>query len=215
MRYILLLTLFVVSACTNSISLQSSWQSSARPTSPFKHVLVVAVSENFDRRRLFENALVDELSAAGVQATPSTRSMVTKDVLNREFVTKLVKATGADSVLVTRLVHQDVDLQERRGRIVAKIEDPVGFVPDITPYGYDLYAYDFQVTWEPSTLVINRKIDVTTDLFEIKEGKLLYAIRSKLKVSNSQSFDQNSDVAVIDTLSEDLVKRLRRDKAIR
>jgi repressor of nif and glnA expression len=130
-------------------------------------------------------------------------------------VTALVKSTGADAVLVTRLVNQDVSVKEKRGGTVVKLDDYKSDLSYGDPYAYNVYSYDFTVTLEPSSLVIKRKASVTTDLFETGEGKVLYTIRSDVRVTNSESLDQNTDVAVMDTLAADLAGRLRRDGAVR
>ena len=214
-RYRLLACLLLSAACTHPVSLESAWQPGARPSTPFSNVLVIAVSEDFDRRRLFENALVDELADSSTRATPSTRTMLTTDVLNQESMTALVKATGADAVLVTRLVHQDVAVKEKQGATVVNVDAVADDLWYRDPYAYNVYSYDFRATWEPSSLVIKRKVRVTTDLFEAGEGKVLYTIRSDVRVTNSASLDQNTDVAVIDTLAAELARRLRRDGAVR
>jgi hypothetical protein len=207
--------LALLAACSNPLSLDSDWLPGARGAGPFGSVLVVAVSEDFDRRRIFENALVDELQARGVQATPSSRTMLTTDVLNRESVGALVKANGADAVLVTRLVHQDVDVKQKRGREVVKVTDAGLGTWYADPYYNNVYTYDFTVTWEASTLEINRAAEVTTDLFETREGKLLYTIRTELRIRNSSALDQNTDVAVMDKAAARLARQIDRDGVIR
>jgi hypothetical protein len=215
LRYGLIASLLLMAACTRPVSLESAWQPGARPARPFSNVLVVAVSEDFNRRRVFENALVDELARSGTRATPSTRTMRTTDVLNQESMTALVKATGADAVLVTRLVQQNVAVKEKKGRAVAKMDSYDNDILLGDPYSYNIYNYDFTVSEEPSSLVIKRKARVITDLFEAGEGKVLYTIRSEVRMTSSDSLDQTTDVAVMDTLAADLAVRLRQDGAVR
>lgn len=218
-RCLLLACLAVLAACTPQLTMESGWRAGARPARPYAQVLVVAVSDDFDRRRVFENALVDELAAGGTVGTPSTRTMLSTDLVDKETVGRLVKATGAEAVLVTRLVHQDVDVKQQREREVLKSGNPVDGVSDVEggrdPYYYNVYTYDFSVSAEPASLVINRQISVKTDLFEAGEGKLIYTVLSELQMANSERFDQNSDVAAIDKLASELARRLRRDKAVR
>jgi hypothetical protein len=127
----------------------------------------------------------------------------------------MVKANGYDAVLVTRLVNQDVDVKQKRGREVLKGAEADSDMWYGDSYYYNVYTYDFSVTWEPSTLVVNRSAKVTTDLFETKEGKLIYRIVSDVKISNSETFDQNSDVAVMDDVATATARRLRSDGAVR
>jgi hypothetical protein len=204
----------VLTACAPSLQIQSGWKAGSEPARPFSQVLVVAVSEDFDRRRLFENAVADELAAAGTPAVPSTRTMVTTDVLDRDSVTALVKATGVDAVLVTRLAAQSVKVKEPRGRVLLKAEPGSPDVFD-DPYYYNVYTYDFSVSVEPSGLVIDRDITVTTDLFAVSSGERVYTQRSEVRFTRGRDLDQNTDVAVIDQVAAETVRRLRRDGAVR
>lgn len=218
-RHSVLALLIVLTACAPPLKLESAWLPGARPAQPYSKVLVVAVSEDFDRRRVFENSLATELAAGGTTGIPSTRTMLTTDVLDRESVAALVKATGAESVLVTRLAYEGVDVKQKRGREVLKMENPSAPASAATsvedPYFYNVYTYDYSVSEEPPSLEIQRNITVTTDLFETGEGKRIYTIRSDVRITNSESLDQNTDVAVIDKVATELARRLRRDRAVR
>jgi hypothetical protein len=209
----------VLAACTPPLTVASGWKEGARPAKPYSKVLVVAVSEDFDRRRLFENALAGELAAGGTTGIPSTRTMLTTDVLDRESVGALVRSTGAEAVLVTRLANQTVDVKQQRDREVLKSDVPgapaVGSPTVEGPYFYNVYTYDYSVTSEPGALVVNRDVTVTTDLFEAGQGERIYTIRSEVRFSNAPTLDQNTDVAVIDRVATEIARRLRRDRAVR
>jgi len=219
LRHSVLALLVLLSACTPPLKMESGWLPGARPAQPYSKVLVVAVSEDFDRRRIFESRLASELAAGGTTGIPSTRTMLTTDPLDRESVAALVKATGAQSVLVTRLVYEGVDVKQQRGRDVLKMENPSvpsSAATDVEkPYYYNVYTYDYSVSQEPPSLEIRRNITVTTDLFETGEGKRIYTIRSDVRITNAESLDQNTDVAVIDKVATELARQLRRDRAVR
>jgi len=195
--------------------MESGWLSGAQPDRPYGKVLLVAVSDDFNRRRTFENRLASELAAGGTTGIPSTRTMRTTDVVDRESVAALVKATGAEAVLVTRLASEAVDVKQKRGREVLKMDNPSDERPRDDPYFYNVYTYDYSVSEEPPSLEIERDIVVTTDLFETGEGKRIYTIRSAVRITNADSLDQNTDVAVIDKVATELARRLRRDQAVR
>lgn len=209
----------LLAACSSPLKMESAWLPGARPAAPYGKVLVVAVSDDFDRRRTFENRLADELAAGGTVGVPSTRTMLTTDVLDRESVAALVKATGTEAVLVTRLVNEAVGVKQQRGREVLKMDTPGAPGSAATnvedPYFYNVYTYDYSVSAEPPSLEIERDLTVTTDLFETGEGRRIYTIRSNVRITNSASLDQNTDVAVIDKVATELARKLRRDRAVR
>ncbi len=211
--------LATLAACSTPTKMASGWREDGRPARPYTRVLVVTVAEDFNRRRLFENALASELAAGGTTGIPSTRTMLTTDVLDRESVGALVKATGAEAVLVTRLAAQSVAVKQERDREVLKSEapgaPPVGSPTVEGPYFYNVYTYDYAVSSEPGALVINRDVIVTTDLFETVKGERLYTLRSEVRFSNAENLDQNTDVAVIDRVAAETARQLRRDGAVR
>jgi len=211
--------LVLLTGCAPGLRMESGWLPGAQPDKPYGKVVLVAVSEDFDRRRVFENSLAAELAAGGTVGLPSTRTMLTTDVLDRESVAALVKAAGADAVLVTRLAYEGVDVRQKRAREVLKMENPSAPPTAATnaeePYFYNVYTYDYSVSAEPPSLEIERDIVVTTDLFEAGAGKRIYTIRSQVRITNSASLDQNTDVAVIDKVAVELARRLRRDGALR
>jgi hypothetical protein len=219
LRISVLAWILLLSACTPPLKMESAWLPGARPATPYSKVLIVAVSDDFDRRRVFENRLASELAAGGTAGIPSTRTMLTTDVLDRESVAALVKATGAESVLVTRLVNEALGVKEQRGREVLKADSPGAPSSAATnvenPYYYNVYTYDYSVSSEPPSLEIERDLIVTTDLFEVGEGKRIYTIRSNVRITNSANLDQNTDVAVIDKVASELARQLRRDRAVR
>ena len=93
LRHSVLALLVLLSACTPPLKMESAWLPGARPAQSYSKVLIVAVSEDFDRRRVFENRLASELAAGGTTGIPSTRTMLSADVLDREAVAALVKVS--------------------------------------------------------------------------------------------------------------------------
>jgi hypothetical protein len=219
LRLSVLAGILLLAACTPPLKMESGWLPGAQPATPFSKVLVVAVSDDFNRRRTFENSLASELAAGGTVGIPSTRTMLTTDVIDRESVAALVKATGAEAVLVTRLVNEAVGVKQQRGREVLKMDTPGAPSSAATnvedPYFYNVYTYDYSVSEEPPSLQIERDLTVTTDLFEVGEGRRIYTIRSNVRITNAESLDQNTDVAVIDKVATGLARTLRRDRAVR
>ncbi len=219
LRHGVLALLVLLAACTPPLRMESAWLPGARPAQPYGKVLVLAVSDDFDRRRTFENRLASELAAGGTVGIPSTRTMLTTDVVDRDSVGALVRATGAEAVLVTRLVNEAVDVKQQRGREVLKTDNPGVPASAATsvedPYFYNVYTYNYSVSPEPPSLEIERDLTVTTDLFEVGEGRRIHTIRSTVRITSSASLDQNTDVAVIDGLATELARKLRRDRAVR
>lgn len=213
-RFAILILAVVATGCAPALTLESAWQGDGRTVGPFRHVLVVGVSQSFDRRRFFEVAAADTLRAAGATATASTAQMTTRDPLDRERITALVAATGADAVLVTRIVNQDVALRSERGRVVAKADSSVDVLDRYDPSVYTLYRYDFTVGVEPDRLVVDREAAVRTELFAAATGAVVYRIDSRVRLSAAESRSFSADVAVLDRVGRALAARLVRDGVV-
>ena len=206
----------VLAACTPELTLQPAWQPGGRQAAPFANVLVVGVSRSFDRRRFFETAAAAALAAPGVQATASTSRLKASDRLDRDTVAALVRDLGADAVMVTRIVDQATELRAQPGREVLKQPNPADTVTAYDPAASVLYGYDYGMTAEAPVPVVARRATVTTEVFAVADGRLVYRIDSVVQVeaaSNRRS--STSDVALLDRVGRKLASRLRRDGVVR
>jgi hypothetical protein len=205
-----------LAGCAPELAMQSAWQPDGRAAAPFSNVLVVGVSQSFDRRRFFEQAAAEALAAPGVQVTASTSRMKASDPLDRDTVAGLVKAIGADAVVVTRIVDQAAELKAQPEREVLKQPNPANTVTAYDPAAYILYRYDYSTTEEAPVPVVARQAIVTTEVFAVADGRLVYRIDSVVQVEAASNMrSSTSDVALLDRVGRGLGNRLRRDGVVR
>jgi hypothetical protein len=206
----------LLAGCTPELAMQSAWQPAGREVAPFSNVLVVGVSQSFDRRRFFEQAAAEALASPGVKVTASTSRMKASDPLDRDSVAGLVKAIGADAVVVTRIVGQTTELKAQPGREVLKQQNPANTVTAYDPAAYILYGYDYSMTEEAPVPVVAREAAVTTEVFAAADGRLVYRIDSVVQVDAASNLrSSTSDVALLDRVGRALGSRLRRDGVVR
>jgi hypothetical protein len=206
----------MLAGCAPQLAMQSAWQPDGRQAAPFSNVLVVGVSQSFDRRRFFEQALAEALASPRVKVTASTSRMKASDPLDRDSVAGLVKAIGADAVVVTRIVGQSAELKAQPGREVLKQQHPVNTVTAYDPAAYILSGYDYRMTEEAPVPVVARQATVTTEVFAAADGRLVYRIDSVVQVeAGSNLLSSTSDVALLDRVGRALGSRLRRDGVVR
>jgi hypothetical protein len=208
------LAAFGLAACTPALTVNGQWNEGGRAVAPFRNILVVGVSQSFDRRKFFEDAAAATLRDAGTVALASTARMTTKDALDRERVRALVGETGADAVLVTRIVHQDVAMRAERGSIGARPDATVDLRNRYDPSVYTLYRYDFSVGVAPDRLIVDRTVAVRTEVFAVSSGLVAYAIDSRVQLSELESRSFGSDAAVLDRVGRALAARLIRDGVV-
>jgi hypothetical protein len=106
-----LVGLGLLASCA-STQLKDTWKDPAFSGPPLKQVLVIGAVKSDVNRRVFEDAFAAALTAAGTSAQPSYPTLPEAGAMSNERVQAAVKATGAEAVLVTRVlrVRQDVSV---------------------------------------------------------------------------------------------------------
>ena len=103
----ILAAILLLAGCA-STTLQSQWRDPGYAGGPFKKVFVIGLSaRDVSARRIFEDAMVARLTAAGVQAVPEWQHLPGDGPLPEGSVSAAVEGTGADAVLIARLVSID------------------------------------------------------------------------------------------------------------
>ena len=80
------------------------WSDPARSGPGYKKLLVMGIWDEARPRRVFEDRFVTEIRAVGVAAMPSYQFIPQDGRVSREVVIKAVDESGADAVIITRLM---------------------------------------------------------------------------------------------------------------
>jgi len=159
----------IIAAGCASTTLQSQWRDPAYTSGPFKKVFVIGLSaRDITARRIFEDVMVAKLTAAGVQAVPQWQYLKGDGPAAEGAVAAAVDATGADAVLMTRLV---------------AIDRQVSLSPGIYPgpgFGwYGPYA-GWYSGWYAAPQVVQYDIVIAeTTLFDTKTKRLVWSATSQ------------------------------------
>jgi len=194
MRGLFILLPCLLGGCSTT-SLQDAWQAPSFHRKAMDDVLVVAVSANVTNRILFERGFVEALQAKGIKATASYD--VLGDALpTRESVTAYVKRTGIGYVIASRY----------GGTEITKEVVPESVRTYTTgPYYPSYYGY-----WDQSSVTLVRQsyvdqtssILLTTSIFDVKTGDLVWAGRSK-------TFEARSIVNEANDLARQIVASIK------
>ncbi len=182
----LVVSLFTFSGCA-STKLVSTWSQPGFSGPSLKRVLILAVSNNEMRRRIYEDSFVQKLQAEGVEAIASHTMVATLDK-DKEESKKLIKAAvaqaAADSVLVTTLTGVENDEQYVPASTV--------YVPRRGgAYGmYGFYGYSHGVIYQPGYTIDNTTVKLHATVFSAKTGEMLWA-------GDTRSLNPDSARAVI------------------
>jgi hypothetical protein len=201
------LLLALLTGCGARTSVMGEWQEPRATAIPFDNVLVVGISPTSKSRRSFEQALVPLIAAGGTKALASIVLGGSKQPLTPEHVQQMVRDTGADAVLITRIVSRRVKLEESAERVGVKTRQPSSLkdVPGVV----DLFRTDYQEYEEPGELTARAKATLASSLYAAADGeRLVYTIETTVK------FDEEKDDPIA-AVTEAIARQLRREGLIR
>jgi hypothetical protein len=158
----------VVAACA-STTLQSQWRDPAYTGGPFRKIFVIGLSaRDVTARRIFEDVMVAKLAAAGAQGVPEWQYLQGEGPAAEGAVAAAVEKTGADGVLMARLV---------------AIDRQVTVSPGVYPgpgFGwYGPYA-GWYSSWYAAPMVTQYDVVIVeTTLFDTRTKRLVWSATSQ------------------------------------
>jgi hypothetical protein len=155
-------------ACVSTTELVQVWRSPRYVDQEFKKVLVLGILSSPGKRRIFEDAFVEELRRRGVQAVRSYTLLPEDDQIERSRLEEVVVKNGFDAVLSARLLGVRQETEVSPGYVTAV--PAVGFSRDF--YGY--YGAAWYRTTPPAIYQYN-VVTVETSLYETKSWELLWS----------------------------------------
>lgn len=147
-----------------STTLSNSWVNPDYKEPPLKKVMVVGVSSQPALRRTFEDELVKELKAAGVEAVASYNFIPEDGKAEEARVSKAVKDAGVQGVLITRFVRVDVNTQV-----------PPAYPPTWGMGYYGGYAGAWGGYYDPPMVTQTDTLVLETSLYGVDESHLLWS----------------------------------------
>ncbi|MEJ2139033.1 MAG: hypothetical protein P8Y61_06240 [Gammaproteobacteria bacterium] len=195
--------------CASNTTVSSAWHEQNRADREFRKVIVVAVTDNVDKRMSFEDAVAAGLRNDETMAWPSARLMKSKQAIDEENMRRLVSETGADAVIVTTVSSLDVKAVESGGRSDAiEFEQATGAGMVPTPRQGNVFLRDYEENIEPVYITTEYTTVLTTDVYSAASGKNVYTVVSTAR-------KQETLTEVIELLSDVIARRLRTDRVVK
>lgn len=199
----------LLTGCSARTSISSSYTDQQQRNPRFTRALVVAVAATPNRRLSFERAVVKDLATNGTEAWPSAQLMNTELEINEVNLRSVVEQQQADAVIVTRVTAMEVSSVEVEGRsTVLEEQQQSGENHIYKRKSGTLFRYDYEEDIEASYVTTEYTTELKTEVFAAQSGELIYTIASR--VSKVETIDE-----VIEVLSDEIAKRLRRDGVIK
>ncbi|PSV35071.1 hypothetical protein C9J44_13800 [Photobacterium sp. GB-27] len=199
MRYLFILLLSsLLTACASS-NITSSWVDSSYTKFPIKSTMVVAMSDNLRVRRIFEDDMVKQLQAHGVDAIPSSQ-IFPNELPSKGDIAAYVKKHNTQTVFVAKLIN---------------IEDKEVRYPGNTGYGYNrgisfnsYYNTSYSYIYDDSYSVSYEFVNVEFTLFDTQSHIPIWS-------TSSESVDPSDMNNIIDELTGILITNMKDNNVIR
>ena len=160
----LALLALLLCACA-STKLINSWRDSGYAGPPLSKILVIGVTKQSGIRRTFEDIFAEQLRAHHVEGIRGYTLIPDDGEVPQERLAQAVQASGAQGVLITRLVKVDRQTQYYPGTYVGPRLG--GF------YGY--YSSAWIGFYDPPQYYTYDVVTSETSLFEAKANRLLWS----------------------------------------
>jgi hypothetical protein len=167
---------FFLASCATTASrsttvMTDTWKDKAYQGKPQK-IMVIMAAKSPDTRNLFENRFAGELQGRGNDAFQSYTTIPFEQLRDKELVKSKIRSSGADTVLVSRLVDTKTIEAYRPGLIYV--------VPD---YYYDWWGYYNIVFADYGYTGDVRVAYIETNVYDVKTEKLIWSGNSKTERS--------------------------------
>ena len=155
----------VLAACAPT-TIRDSWHDPEYRGAAFRSVLVLGVFPNIAERRQFEDVMAATIGATGARGIPAYRFLPGQERASEAELDRAVRESGADALLMSRLVSVDTRTQVSTQQRPA----PPG------PWGWGAwYSGWWGAGWQTVTTVTQYDIAaVETTLFSAKSGRVVW-----------------------------------------
>jgi hypothetical protein len=208
-RSSVVLLALLLGGCMSATHVRSTWHEPEGSRGPYGKILVIGVSDIAKRRRSFEESMIGDITSSQTRGWSSLRQMGASQPINRETLTPIVKALGADAVLVTRLVSRKVIPNETESRTEMQSRQQAPSDLNNPDNIARLFTYQYQEHEEPGELRARSQVIVDTQLYEANDGgKLVYSMTVDTTFTETEG-------DVMAEISTAIANRLRADNLIR
>lgn len=185
--------------CVSS-QLTNTWMDPSFKDQPMTNILVIAVKRNPVNRRIWEDGLVAELSAHGVESTPSYR-LFPNAIPDTQQVVAAVRDKNCDGVLFIRRLPSQIATYGRPGYVRSVPETRYDRLKQTY---YTIYREVYEPGYSDTLKVMRHDIE----LWSTKEnGQLVWA-------GTGETLDPSSREAVRKEITELIIPELARQGII-
>jgi hypothetical protein len=182
----------VVAGCASTArtSLESSWAAPGLAGMKFKKIVILSVASDEFAQQDFQNQMAAALQRRGLNAVASERFFTHRSPSEDARFKRVVEQSGADAVLLARVVGSNVKSGTTPGTLIGPNGVPFASVGPV----YGAYAEAFDPThyvppsdWSQTTVMVEAL------LYELKGRKAVWSARTR--TTNAEQGDLDRAVA--------------------
>ncbi|MEE4186714.1 MAG: hypothetical protein V2J12_13185 [Gammaproteobacteria bacterium] len=188
----------MAAGCAGVPSQSHVWHDDDKRGVQYERILLVALTQEGDKRKSFEDSLRARLQTPAIEIWTSSSLMGINVPVTADSINPLLQSTGAEAVIVTRVKsigvdpvqvdsYTDVVAKRRKGSVL---------------------TYDYVEKELPAFIRNEFTTVLTTDVYDARSSASIYTL-----VSSASGQESLSDV--IEVLSRAIAKRLRSDGVVR
>ncbi len=216
--FFLLLLAMGLASCATRTTLETNWALPSAEGEDFTKLAVIGILKNEKESTAFESAVAEKFDKHGVQTVPGFTFMEGKKKLSKEEMEKRVNSTGADAVLIFKVIAVDTSNH---------YVPPTAYIsPDVFPYDwwwdddywgyYNPYPYSYWGYWYPAMQVVTSPGYWETSQTYVVESSLYRTSDQKLVWTGvSDTYDPTSRADLASSLSGVVLRKLEKVGLVR
>ncbi len=188
--FCLIAFLFFIPASCATTKLTAVWEDPGFK-GPIRKIAVVGAFQSQAIRNIFEDEFVSRLSDSGLDSIASYTIVPVEKVGDMDHVMSRIRESGADAVLVTRLI--DIMTEQ------TYIRESVYVVPQY----YHEWGHYHTYIYSPGYMVETDYAYAETNIYSVNDGKMIWTAHSRTQISATNEKLIKSFVrTIVERLSE-------------
>lgn len=182
-----ILIAMLITACSTT-NLTSVWKDQSFQGQPRK-IMVVGIAKKPINKRIFEDEFVRQLKARGTDAVASYTVMPDMKQGDHAVIAATMKAQGADTVLISRLVSKKT--------VRTYVPGSVYYPPSNYGNWHDYYGFGSQAVYTPGYTAEDEYALMETNLYDAGNDKLIWSAASETDILGSDQIQIRSYIGVM------------------
>lgn len=167
--------MLTLASCGSSTHFTEMWSDPQLSQITLTKVMALAISKEEGLRRIAEDAMVRSMQREKLQVVPAYTLLSQDQVRDSAYAGRVLRSEGFDGVVTMRLIGTDTKTT------YVPPSYSYGMVAPYPTYGgfWGYYGYAWPAVYDPGYTMTNQYVRVETNIYSLREGKLVWTGRSE------------------------------------